>query len=141
MKQKYRSRSEARGPLGGVLAARMDQAIASLGKAEIELRNLRLSHLPEMADALSAAVADVEALRGTLPTPNQGDQLTAALQAQIKRMKYAAARVSALHRAAMDFHARLMRIRLSEVAEYDAVGAVCNASEFHAPQHCLEARG
>lgn len=141
MRQKGRSRSEGGDGRWEFLVARIDQAIALLGKAEINLRNLRMNRLPQMAESLAAAVASIDLFRGALATADQANRGTPALRARMKRLHYATVRVSALHQTAVNFHAGLMRIRQGEMAEYDAVGAVCSAPEFHAPRHCLEARG
>jgi hypothetical protein len=120
---------------------RIEQALASLAEAETNLRNLRVSCLPQVAESLAAASAGVESLRAVLPAAGDSVRNAAAVRARMKRLEYASGRVNALHQAANDFHAGLMLARQRELAEYDALGGVCGSPGCHVPQHCLEARG
>lgn len=124
-----------------LLSVRIDKALASLGEAEIHLRNLRVSCLPQVAESLAAAVSGLEALRGAVPVSGLGNGITAALWERMMRLQYAVARISALHQAAMTFHAGLAGLRQRETAEYDALGEVRGASESPVSPHCLVARG
>jgi hypothetical protein len=141
MRHKGRSRSESGDGGQEFLVARIDRALASLGKAEINLINLRMSRLPEVAESLAVAAAEVEPLSGALLTASRGIRITALLRAQIQRLEYAAGRVSALHQAAKNFHAGLMLVRQGDMAQYDALGGVCGNPEFQISPHGLEARG
>ena len=67
MRQKGTSRSERGDGCLEFVVARIEQALFSLGQAEINLRNLRISRLPQVAESLSAAAADIESLRSALP--------------------------------------------------------------------------
>ncbi len=123
------------------LFMRIDRTITALGDAEINLRDLRLDTLPRMVESLAAAVAGTDSLRAALMSAAHGDPIVPALEARLKRLGYAIARVGALHQAAMKFHVGLVRLRHSEMAQYDAVGVVCDTSVLPAAQHSLEARG
>jgi hypothetical protein len=141
MREMGRSRPERSDGCLESLDAHVEQALSSLGEAEIHLRNIRMNRLPQVAESLSAAAADVESLRVALPAADLGVRNTAAIRARIKSLEHAATRVSALHEAANNYLAGLMLVRKQEVAEYDAVGAVCGTPGFHVPLHCLETRG
>lgn len=124
-----------------LLAVRIDKALVALGEAEIRLKNLRLSCLPQVEESLAAAVSGLEALRGAVPVSGLGCGITAGLWERLLRLQYAAARVNVLHQAAMEFHAGLAGIRQKETAEYDALGEVRSAHEPPVSLHCLVARG
>jgi hypothetical protein len=141
MRQKGTSRSERGDGCLEFVVARIEQALFSLGQAEINLRNLRISRLPQVAESLSAAAADIESLRSALPAAGQGVRNAAVIRARMKRLEYASGRVSILHRAANDFQAGLMLARNQEAAEYDALGGVRGTLASHVPHHCLETRG
>ena len=141
MRQKGRSRSERGDGYLEYLAARINQALASLGEAELNLRNISLGRLSQVAESLEAAATDVKSLRGAMSTVGEGNRNTPALRESLRRVEYAAGRVSALHQAARDFHAGLMLARQGDTAEYDALGGVCGKTDFHVAPHGLEARG
>ena len=141
MRQKDRSRLERGDVFLDVLFVRIDRTLASLGEAEINLRNLSASRLPQVAESLAAAAADVESLRVTLSASSQGDRASTGLRIRMKRLEYATGRVSALHQAARDFHSGLMLVRKRELAEYDALGGVSEIPASLVPPHSLEARG
>jgi hypothetical protein len=124
-----------------LLSARIDKALALLGEAEMGLRSLRLSGLPQVAESLAATVSALEALREAVPVRGLGNGITAALRERLMRLHSASARVSVLHQAAMEFHAGLVAIRQRETAEYDALGEVRSASAFPPSPNCLVARG
>jgi hypothetical protein len=141
MRQKDRSRSKRDDLRLEVLVDRIDRTLASLGKAEIELRDLNRSRLPQTVESLAKAAADVESLREKVSISSPGSRIPAVLRTQIKRMEQSAGRVSALHQAARRFHAGLMLVRKRELAEYDALGGVSEVTEALVPSHSLEARG
>jgi hypothetical protein len=141
MRQQDRSRSENSQACSVVLFVRFDRTLASLGEAEINLRNLRRSYLPQVAESLAAAAADVRSLREELSASSLGNRIPAVLRARMKKLEYAAGRMSALHQAARDFHAGLMLVRKRELAEYDASGGVSEIPASLVPPHSLEARG
>jgi hypothetical protein len=141
MRQKGTSISERGGGCLEFVIARIEQALASFAEAEMNLRNLRVSCLPRVAESLAAAAAEVESLRSALPPAGYRVRNAASVRAGMKRLEYAAGRVSALHQAANDFHAGLMHARQRELAEYDALGGVCGSTGCHVQRHCLEARG
>jgi hypothetical protein len=141
MRQKDRSRSERGDVRPDVLFVRVDRTLASLGAAEVNLRNLSMSRLPQVAESLAAAAVEVKSLRETLSASSQGTRIPAALRARMKRLEYAAGRVRVLHQAARDFHAGLMLVRKRELAEYDSSGGVSEIPASLVSPHSLEARG
>jgi hypothetical protein len=141
MRQKGRSRPERGDGCLEFVVARIEQALASLGKAEMNLRNFRMNRLSQVAESLLTAAADVELLRLAVPAAGADVRNAAAVRARVKRLGYAAGRVSALHQAANDFQAGLMLARKQEAAEYDALGGVCGTPGYHILQHHLETRG
>jgi hypothetical protein len=141
MRQKDRSGSERGDVRPDVLFVRVDRTLASLEEAEVNLRNLSISRLPQVAESVAAAAVDVKSLRETLSASSQGTRIPAALRARMKRLEYAAGRVSVLHQAARDFHAGLMLVRKRELDEYDSSGGVSEVPASLAPPHSLEARG
>ena len=141
MRQNDRSRSKRDDLRLEVLVVRIDRTLASLGKAEINLRDLNRSRLPQVVKYLAEAAAYVESLRETVSTSSQGTRIPAVLRTRIERMEQSAGRVSALHQAAKGFHAGLMLVRKRELAEYDALGGVSEITGSLVPPHSLEARG
>jgi hypothetical protein len=141
MRQNDRSRSESGDECLEVLSVRVEQTLASLGEAEIYLRNLNMGRLPKAAESLAAAAASARSLRETLSASSQGCRIPTLLRAEMKRLEHAARRVSALHQAARSFHAGLLLVRKRELAEYDASGGVSEMPASLIPAHSLEARG
>jgi len=141
MRQEGRSRPEQGHGPHEFLAARTDQALSSLGVVELNLRELRMSCLPQVRAALAVAAALVESVRAALPTSGQANWVTPELRAQVKRVELAVRRVSTLHQAARDFHLGLLRVRQAEMAGYDASGGVGGIPELQLGTHGLEARG
>ena len=141
MVHKGRSRLEPGDECLTVVVARIERALASLGEAEINLRNLRVSLLPRVAESLAAAAADVELLRSALQAADHDRVNAVAVRNRMKRLECASGRVSALYRAANSFHAGWMLARKQEVAEYDVLGEFCGTPGCRVPRHCLETRG
>ena len=141
MRQKGRSRPEQGHGSQEFLAARIDQALVSLGVVELNLRDLRISRLSQVGDALAEAAAHVESVRAVLPPSGQGNWVTPELRAQMKTVELAVRRVSTLHQAAREFHSGLLRVRQAEMAGYDALGGVGGVPELQLGMHSLEARG
>jgi hypothetical protein len=127
------------------VAVQIDRALASLDEAETNLRNLRSSHLAEMASALATAASDLDALRLSLSAsdtpPRQGKRVSAALRDRMKKLGCASSRVCALYGAARAFHAGLALIRRSEEGAYDARGEICRTTAGCLLPHGLETKG
>lgn len=130
---------------GESVAVHIDRALASLGEAETNLRNLQSSRLPEMASALAMAASDLDSLRLSLSAsdspPQQGKRIGAALRDRMKKLGYASSRVCALYGAARAFHAGLALIRRSEAGAYDARGEICRTNAGCLLPHRLETKG
>ena len=141
MRQEDKSRSERDDLSLEVLVVRTDRTLASLGKAEINLRDLNGNRLPQVVESLAEAAAYAESLREAVSTSSQNLRIPAALRTRVKRLEQSAGRVSALHQAARGFHAGLMLVRKRELAEYDALGGVSEITESLVPPNSLEARG
>lgn len=127
------------------VAVQIDRALASLGEAETNLRNLRSGRLPEMASALATAASDLDVLRLSLSAsdslPRQGKRISPALRDRMKKLGCASSRVCALYEAARAFHAGLALVRRSEAGAYDARGEVCHTTAGCLLPHGLETKG
>lgn len=120
---------------------RIDRALASLGEAEMNLRQLRASRLPAMAESLASAASELEALRLLLPAGEFDKGIYLALRSRIGELGHVSGRVCALYAAASGFHAGLALVREKEAAGYDALGAVHSLPHACRIPHSLETRG
>lgn len=128
------------GPAASV-AVQIDRVLASLGDAEISLRNLRSSRLPEMAEALALAAFDLQSLRLSLSNLEPDRPIGGALRARMQQLGYASSRVCVLYGAARKFHEGLALIRRTEAGAYDAHGEVRGMPVCSWLSHRLETQG
>jgi hypothetical protein len=127
------------------VAVQIDRALASLGNAESNLRELRSSSLDEMVQALALAASDLETLHSSLAaqrsSPKEGRRADGALRARVNKLRRASSRVCALYGAARAFHSGLALIRRMEAGAYDARGKVCGRTGGSSLPHRLETKG
>ncbi len=140
MSLKNSSRSESGGGAES-LAVRIERALASLRKVELNLRTLQLNRLPALAASLALAASDLETLHALLPLADPHKPLAAALRSRVEKLGAAGRRVCALHAAAESFHAGLALARDKEAAAYDSQGAVHGRSGARRFPHALSTQG
>lgn len=141
MSQEDVSKSGIGGKTAEPVAVRIDRALVSLGKAEINLRNLHSRSLPEMAGALAMAASDLESLRGAFFPLEPGRRADVTIRTRLKKLEYATGRVCALYGAARRFHEGLALVRKMEAGAYDARGEVRGMTSSRLFPHRLETRG